>query len=448
MRSASATEVPPNFITTVSAATDAIRGKDSLPTVLADPARRGQLLLALLGVLALASAVTGAVLGARESDESDEGPVPQAGREEPDSRVSFLARIVPPPVARAKGGPADGSVARGIAPLLARLPVERKVAQLLAVGFEGTDASADIVGRLRRLDLGALVIARQNYTDEAQLGALTAELTATARSARHFPPLVLTSQEGGELNTLPGLPPSAPPADLASAAQAGAEALASGRALRGLGVTGVLGPVIDVGLGSGSALGERVYSDDPADVAAYARRTVEAYRRARVFSSAAHLPGLGAADQATQDGPATVGLELDQLRERDLIPFEAAIGAGVPGVTLAHALYPFSDFTVPASLSPAVATRLLRDQLGFEGIALTDDLADPAITALSTVPDAAVEAVRAGADMLVISGAAGDQQAAYVALLQAVRSGRISRARLDRAVGRILSVKRDYGLIR
>ena len=151
------------------------------------------------------------------------------------------------------------------------------------------------------------MIARQNYTDEAQLTALTGELRATARGARHFPPFVLTSQEGGDLNSLPGLPPSAPPADLASAAQAGAEALASGRALRRLGVTGVLGPDIDVGLGSGSALGERVYSDDPEEVAAYARRTVEAYRRARVFSSAAHLPGLGAADQATQDGPARSG---------------------------------------------------------------------------------------------------------------------------------------------
>jgi beta-N-acetylhexosaminidase len=417
--------------------------------VLADPARRSQLLLALLVVLALASAVTGALLGARESNEGGGGgPLPQAGRDEPQARVSFLARIIPPPAARTKAQPETGSLARGVAALLARLPVERKVAQLFAFGFEGTDASADIFGRLRRLDLGALVVARRNYTDEAQLTALTGELTATARSARHFPPFVLTSQEGGELNSLRGLPPSAPPADLASAAQAGDEALASGRALRRLGVTGVLGPDIDVGLGSGSALGERVYSDDPEEVAAYARRTVEAYRESRVFSSAAHLPGLGAADQSTQDGPASVGLELVQLRERDLLPFEAAIGAGVPGVTLAHALYPFSDFTVPASLAPAVATKLLRDELGFEGIALTDDLADPGITALYTVPDAAVEAVRAGADLLVISGPAGDQQAAYVAVLQAVRSGRISRARLDRAVGRILSVKRDYGLIR
>ena len=413
--------------------------------MLADPARRRQLLFILLGALALASALTGAVLGARESGEPAGDPVPQAGRSEPKTRVSFLARIVPPPAARPEPRAQVGALPAGVIELTRRLPVERKVAQLFAFGFEGTDASADIVDRLGGLGAGAVVVGPDNYADEAQLAALTGSLRA---AARRLPPFVLTSQEGGELNSLPGLPPSSPPADIASAAQAGAEALASGRALRGLGVNGVLGPVVDVGPESGSALGARVYSDDPEEVAAYARRTVEAYRTARVFSSAAHLPGLGGADQATQEGPATVGLELEQLRERDLIPFEAAIAAGVPGVTLAHALYPFSDFTVPASLSRTVATGLLRDELGFEGVALTDDLADPAITTLYTVPDAAVEAVRAGADMIQVSGAPGEQQAAYVAVLQAVRSGRIPRARLDRAVGRILSVKRDYGLIR
>ncbi len=412
--------------------------------MLADPARRRQLLLILLAALALASGVTGAVLGARESGEPAGDPVPQAGRSEPRTRVSFLARIVPPPASRPEPRAQDGSLPRDVTELTRRLPVERKVAQLFAFGFEGTDASADIVGRLHGLGAGAVVVGRGNYVDETQLAALTGSLRA---GAQRLPPFVLTSQEGGELNSLPGLPPAIPPADITSAAQAGAEALASGRALRGLGITGVLGPVVDVGLESGSPLGARVYSDDPEEVAAYARRTVEGYRTARVLSSVAHLPGLGGADQATQDGPATVGLELEQLRERDLVPFEAAIAAGVPAVTLAHALYPFSDFTVPASLSRAVATRLLRDELGFEGIALSDDLADPAITALFTIPDAAVEAIRAGADMVQVSGPAGEQQAAYVAVLQAVRSGRIPRARLDRAVGRILSVKRDYGLI-
>ena len=159
-------------------------------------------------------------------------------------------------------------------------------------------------------------------------------------------------------------------------------------------------------------------------------------------------PGLGAADQSTEEGPATVGLGLDELRARDLIPFEAAIDAGVPGVVIGHALYALNDFTVPASLSKAVATGLLRRELRFKGVAITDDLADPAITAIHTVPDAAVQALRAGADMLYISGSAGDQQAAYVAVLRAIQRGRIPRRRLDQAIGRILLAKQDYDLIR
>jgi beta-N-acetylhexosaminidase len=411
----------------------------------ANPARR-QLAVAGLTALALGSAVTGAVLGAGQSGEAGDAPMSEPGRAKPRESVSFLARIVPPPAPAAEER--DPAVPRSIAGRVRQLPLERKVAQLFVYGFEGTDARADVFGRLRRLDVGGLLIGPQNYADPAQLGALAGEATAVARRANHLRPFVLASQPGGDLNTFPDLPPSQAPADTPSASAAARGALDSARALRDLTVTGVLGPVLDVGLASGSPLGARVYSDDPEEVAAFAQATVDSYRRARVFSSGAHFPGLGGADQSTEEGPATVGLDLAQLRERDLIPFEAAIGAGVPGVTLAHALYPVSDFTVPASLSRSVATGLLRDELGFEGVALTDDLADPAITTLYTVPDAAVEAVRAGADMLLVSGPAGDQQAAYVAVLRAARSGRIPRARLERAVGRILVAKRNYGLIR
>jgi beta-N-acetylhexosaminidase len=175
---------------------------------------------------------------------------------------------------------------------------------------------------------------------------------------------------------------------------------------------------------------------------------VRAYREEHVFSAAEHFPGLGATDQSTEEGPATVGLGLDELRQRDLIPFEAAIDAGVPGVLIGHALYPFNDFTLPASLSRQVASDLLRRELRFKGVAITDDLADPAITTIETVPDAAVQALRAGADMLYISGGAGDQEAAYVAVVRAVQRGRVPRRRLDQAIGRILVAKQNYDLIR
>jgi beta-N-acetylhexosaminidase len=412
-----------------------------------DLARR-RLLIALLAVLALAAGATGIVVGAG-GDDGDEAArtVPSPGRGVPEERISFLAKIVPPPAepARRSRGPA---FPRSVADLARRLPLERKVAQVFLFGFRGTDLTSEIFVRLRGLDLGGIVLSSQNYLDATQLGALAGEAAVIAREERHVPPWVLAPQEGGELNSFFDLPPATVAADLASAREAGAEAGESAAALRSLGVTGVLGPVVDVGLPSGSALGARVYSDDPAEVAGYAEATVRAYRKERVFSAVRHFPGLGGADQSTEEGPASVGLGLDELAVRDLVPFEAAVRAGVPGVTIGHALYPFNDFTVPASLSREVASDLLRERLGFKGVALTDDLADPAVTVIHTIPGAAVRALRAGVDMVHISGTAGDQQAAYVAVLRAVQRGDIPRRRLDQAIGRILLAKQDYGLIR
>jgi beta-N-acetylhexosaminidase len=409
---------------------------------------RRRLALLVLVLLALGAGAAGAVVGAGHGDDNETvSNVPTPGRGRPEERISFLAKIVPPP-ARGEAGGRAVFPAR-VAALAGRLSTERKVAQLFVWGFRGTDTTAEIFGRLRRLDLGGIALSASNYLDQTQLSALTGEATAVAKQRRHVPPWVFASQEGGELNSFPDLPPSAAPADLRSGKAAGTEARTSASSLRKLGVNAVLGPVVDVG-GSetGSALGARVYSDDPEEVAAYADATVRAYREERVFSSAAHFPGLGATDQSTQDGPATVGLELDELRNRDLIPFESAIDAGVPGVTISSALYPFSDFTVPASLTRTVSSQLLRREYRFKGVAMPDDLADPAITALYTVPDAAVRALQAGADLLYISGTAGDQQAAYIAVLRAVQRGRLPRRRLNEAVGRILLAKQDYGLIR
>ena len=160
-----------------------------------------------------------------------------------------------------------------------------------------------------------------------------------------------------------------------------------------------------------------------------------------------HFPGLGTASQPTEEGPAQVGQTLEQLAARDLVPFRAAFSAGAPGVVLSHALYSVDDFTVPGSLSKRVATGLLRDRMHFQGVAITDDLADPGISAFASVPEAAVRALRAGADMLFISGPPGDQQAAYVALLNAVRGSDALRARVDQALGRILLAKQRFGLI-
>jgi beta-N-acetylhexosaminidase len=416
--------------------------KDSFSAVRRFRSRQGLVALAAAAAAALAAGI--AVGGGGDKDSA----VPEARRGAPAGRVSFLARIVPPPAEHQRA--AGPRVPRSIADLARRLPLDRKVAQLFLWGFQGQDLTSDIYTRLRRLDLGGIVFEQHNYLDSQRLGQQAGEALVISQRERHIPPWVMAPQDGGEFNAFPDLPPPDDPVDLSDAGQAGLEAAQTAAALRPLGVTGILGPVLDVGSEEGGppALGGLVYSDDPEEVAGYADATVTAYRSARVFAAVEHFPGLGAADQDTQEGAATVGLSLGSLRSRDLVPFQAAFEKGAPAVVLSHALYPMDDFTRPASLSRKVATDLLRGELRFRGVAITDDLADPAITSSISVPDAAVQALRAGADMLWISGPSSDQQAAYVAVLRAVQRREVSRARLDEALYRDLIAKRQYGLIR
>ena len=392
------------------------------------------------------SLIGGAVIGARESDKRAGSGLPaRAGGAA--GQTSFLERIVPAGNARERT-PKGPAAPRSVRDLARRLPLERKVAQLFLLGFAGNDTSAPIFARLRRFDLGGLVVVRENYVDPGQLAGLGGEARKVARNAGHVPPWVMTAQDGAEFNWLPGLPPTEAPADLDNANEAAAQATETATTLRGLNVTGVLDPLVDVGSPSGSPLGARIYSDEPDEVSGYADAVVRAYRAKRLFGAAKHFPGLGAADQLTEVGPASVGLGLEALRKRDLLPFRAAIEAGVPAIEVSSGLYPMNDFTRPASLTRSIVTGLLRDELGFAGVAITDDLADPAISTSYSVPRASVMALQAGADMLFVSGSAGDQQAAYTAVLRAVERGQLSRARLNEAVLRDLHAKWDYGLIR
>jgi beta-N-acetylhexosaminidase len=129
------------------------------------------------------------------------------------------------------------------------------------------------------------------------------------------------------------------------------------------------------------------------------------------------------------------------------VPFRAAIRAGAPAITMSNGLYVTDDFVTPGSLSPALIGGLLRRDLGFRGIVVTDDLSDPGVTALTTTPAAAVAAIRAGADLIYISGPPSEQQAAYDAVLKAARGGKLAPGRIKEALLRNLSVKRNYGLI-
>ena len=361
-------------------------------------------------------------------------PAPPPGR-------SFLARIVPSPAAGLPGARVPGVIRR----LVARLPVERKAAQLMLVGFQGADPSATFFRTLKRNDYGGVVFERRNYRDDVQLEAMTASIAnATARKG-HEPPLILARQQGGERSAFPDFPPAAAPGELAGLPDAVAEFKRTAKAFRSLGLNGTIGPPVDIA--ASSAIGTRAFSDEPDLVADYAKAGVSAFRRAELFTAPEHFPGIGGATADTDEGPAQVGLSLEELGERDLVPFRSAIRAGAPAIVVGHASYAPDDFVLPASLSRTFATDVLRGGLGFRGVAISDDLAAGAIA--STQPSvfkAAVDAIVAGIDMVWISGPPSVLSGIYRAILAAIKKGTISAGRLNTAVTRIITVKRELGL--
>jgi beta-N-acetylhexosaminidase len=405
------------------------------------PARRGAIVALAVLVAVPTVFATGCDSGGGGSKPKRRPPASPASTRAPAPARSFLSQLIPPPGGSLPGARAPGQIRR----LVAGLPVERKVAQLLLVGFDGTDATAPFLNTLKRTELGGGALDNRNYFDPSQLAALTDAIRNAAAGRDRQPPFIVAQQEGGEFSAFPDLPPGSPPGELGTPGDGAAAAKLTAKFLKRAGLNGVLGPDVDVGAGGADPLGPRAFSDDSHDVSAYGAAVVSAFRSARMLSAPSHFPGIGAASQSTDDGPTSVGLDMGALSRRDLPPFRAVIEAGAPAVLVGHASYAPDSFVVPASLSHEIETNLLRGGLGFRGMAITDDLDAGAIVAGNSVAKAAVQAVQAGADMVWISGPK-DWEPAYRALLAAVRARSISSVRLNAAVTRIVTAKRELGL--
>jgi beta-N-acetylhexosaminidase len=423
--------------------------KDSFQAVRGPRPSRRRILVRQIAAILVVALITGGTVafiksrsGNGTSTTSLNLPAATGNGDGPASRVSFLERLIPPPPERVSGP----SAPRSLADLARRLPLERAVAQLFLFGFTGKDATAPIFQELRRLDVGGLVVDGGNYDSAQQLAALNGRLSAAATAAGHLPPWVMAEQDGGDYSQFPDLPPPLAPGDYKSAAGAAAAFSSAATTLKALGINGLLEPSLDVGPPDG-ALGTQAFSDNPDEVADYARRTVASCRQLQLLCAAKHFPGLGTADTPTDEGTAQVGLSLSQLMERDVVPFRAAIKAGISAIVVGEGLYEPDDFVTPAALSKKVTGDLLRKRLRFGGLAITDDLADPGVSSLEQAPDAAMDAIKAGADMVYISGELSDQEAAYSAVLNAVRRGEIPESRIRQSLLRTLIAKSGYRLL-
>lgn len=319
-------------------------------------------------------------------------------------------------------------------------PLRRRAAQVLVVGIPDATSPADpIVTEVAKLGVGGVFLNDGNVVEAAQVQALTDAL----RNGSKFPLLITTDEESGRVSSFRALIGStSSPRTLAatrSAADVRAYAGEMAAQLADLGVNSDLAPVADIDSGpSTGVIGDRAFSGDPLVVAEYAEAFAAGMADEGVLPVAKHFPGHGRSTDDVHQRPATVDTSLEELLATDVLPFVGLIEGGVPMVMVGHPTYTALDDEWPASLSPA-SYRLLRD-LDFTGVAMTDSIGMGAIHRRWKFPEAAVLALRAGADAVLATD--GRHATAMVdGIVAAVKSGDLPERRLDQAAARMLAMK-------
>ena len=325
-------------------------------------------------------------------------------------------------------------------------PLRRRIGQLLIGSFPAREVPVELRALAREFDLGGVILFARNVESPEQVLELAASSESLGVEA---PGWVSVDQEGGRVARLKApftvWPPMATLGRAPSPELATRFAQALARELRAVGITLDYAPVLDVNTNPRNAvIGDRALSADAQLASTLGAAIVTALQESGVAACGKHFPGHG---DTTADSHADLPLvdhPPDRLREVEFQPFRAAIAAGVAFIMTAHVLVPSIDEALPATVSPKVL-RLLRDELGHTGVVVTDDLDMQAIARTWTPPEAAIAAVAAGCDaMLVCSGNVDVQAATLEALVKAVESGALPLARVDDALARMARTKARF----
>jgi beta-N-acetylhexosaminidase len=326
------------------------------------------------------------------------------------------------------------------------LPLRPRLGQLLIGSFPARTVPAELRTLAREFDLGGVILFARNVEAPEQVLELSVDAAALGRDT---PAWVSVDQEGGRVARLRApfteWPPMATLGRAGSADLAARFARALAAELRAVGITLDYAPVLDVHTNpTNPVIGDRALSEDAQVAGELGAAVVRGLQAAGIAACGKHFPGHG--DTAVDSHVALPLVEHapDRLRAVEFAPFRAAIAAEVACVMTAHVLVPSIDEAWPATLS-APMLALLRDELGFGGIVVSDDLEMQAVRARWTPAESAVHAIAAGCDSVLVCGGDLDAQAAALeALVKAVEQGTLPLSRVDDALARVARVKARF----
>ena len=307
--------------------------------------------------------------------------------------------------------------------------------------MSGTTPTADLLGRIGRGEIGGVILFGSNVTSEAQLVALTAELQKAASDGGQPLLLIATDQEGGTVKRIPWAPPTLTVpqmGQLGLASTARDQGVQTGAALLSLGINTDLAPVEDSPGSDDSFMytDERTWSFSASVTATMSSAFARGLEVAGVIPAMKHFPGIGLALQNTDASVVDISATRSELAP-GLQPYSLALTQPIPMIMLSNATYDAYDPTNGAGWSPAVSQTLLRGQLGFRGVTITDSLTGTAAARGVAQSDLAIQAAIAGTDMILIGGSEASSTAVYEALLAAAQAGTIPRTTLTASYNRI-----------
>jgi beta-N-acetylhexosaminidase len=321
-----------------------------------------------------------------------------------------------------------------------------KIGQLFMIGFLGTTVTPELAALIRDYKPGGVILFSRNLESVEQIVQLTNDLQ---RCSPKVPLLISIDQEGGRVSRLPEGFTIFPPCELIGRCHSGELAYAAAatiaKELRAVGINMNMAPVLDVNSNPDNpVIGDRAFGSSSDVVGEMGLVTAAGLQDHKIVACGKHFPGHGDTSADSHKELPVVEAFRERLEVVEFPPFRRAAAAGIATMMTAHVLYKALDDRLPATLSPDIVTHVLREQMQYEGVVLTDDLEMHAIVDHYGPGDAAVLALLAGCDMLLICKDRDREIAAFEAVEKAVASGAIDTPRLDRSVMRIQRVKQRF----
>ncbi|MNB69781.1 putative lipoprotein YbbD precursor [compost metagenome] len=333
---------------------------------------------------------------------------------------------------------------------IAGMTLEQKIGQMLLAGIDGREQGSEARRMIAEDQIGGIILYKDNISSLKSMVSLINDLKES-NSSNDIPLFMSVDQEGGKVSRMPEEYAVMPGNSRVGAADSPESARMMGsllaRQVQSAGFNMNFAPVLDINSNPDNpVIGDRSFGNTSELVTRLGIAEMQGIAGEGVIPVIKHFPGHGDTSVDSHLELPVVNKSAAQLARLEWLPFQSAVKDGADAVMIAHILYPQLDPDKPASLSADIISGLLREQMGFGGVVITDDMTMGAITDHYTLPAAAVDTVLAGSDILLIAHGYSNEQKVRAALLDSVHNGVISEARIDQSVQRILELKEKYQL--